>query len=410
MVTNVKQTVTIHAANDLGAGFQKITMNGERYTFPTAYAVQQSHEYLSPSRFVSKEDEKQYVNKLLNKLDVSIDSAVVSDKGRMYVGESAVSSNIVATRFNVAKASDKKNSDIPLIMSLSTVAAKGLIASYNETNEIPSELTVNVEMTTALPIVEGRKNEAVDLLQERYVNNEHVVTFHNFETPVNVTVNFVSAGVLLEGEVSYYAIEQATDEFKKELKADLDKHNPDFNYITADQLIDIENIIIVDIGESTTDKAVIEDGEIDTLKSNSLQQGYGTVLESALEDLQSSGNVKYKTRVELQKALAEKQSLVRRNKQEKMREIVEAKMKRLSQEIITSTEQTLQKAVRTELIVVLGGGAIPLEPTLRSGMMEMTKTADDETGLPVLFISEKYAQDLNRTGLEVMLEVLVGEE
>lgn len=405
------QTMTekiMKVANDLGYGSVKANIDGEDIKFPSVIASERPQDIQAPTEFDTKEEQNAYMKDFLNNMDVSVSSNSVKISGRFLVGNAAVDSGLPIRSFDVNDYTGKSKTDLAIILTLSMIAGKKVQEAYAAGQDLKEALKVKVNMATALPVSEGKVNNAKETYKDRYIGSTHTVTFHNFKDPITVTIEFNKVFVALEGETAQVLISSDYEGLTKTIKEDFDKNYPELkDEIKATDLIKSRNVLGIDIGEGTTDVVAIINGKANSAASASLPQGYGNVLQDAVRVLQDQ-QMNFEERSQLQNFLSEKVSPLRRARQEKARQVVYSQIEPLADKIIDTVSQTMRIAKDTELVYVYGGGSIPMmnESNLREELNEKLKSFSGGYDVPVVWINKKYAQYLNELGLKAVVEYL----
>lgn len=405
------QTMTekiMKVANDLGYGSVKANIDGEDIKFPSVIASERPQDIQAPTEFDTKEEQNAYMKDFLNNMDVSVSSNSVKISGRFLVGNAAVDSGLPIRSFDVNDYTGKSKTDLAIILTLSMIAGKKVQEAYAAGQDLKEALKVKVNMATALPVSEGKVNNAKETYKDRYIGSTHTVTFHNFKDPITVTIEFNKVFIALEGETAQVLISSDYEGLTKTIKEDFDKNYPELkDEIKATDLIKSRNVLGIDIGEGTTDVVAIINGKANSAASASLPQGYGNVLQDAVRVLQDQ-QMNFEERSQLQNFLSEKVSPLRRARQEKARQVVYSQIEPLADKIIDTVSQTMRIAKDTELVYVYGGGSIPMmnESNLREELNEKLKSFSGGYDVPVVWINKKYAQYLNELGLKAVVEYL----
>ena len=405
------QTMTekiMKVANDLGYGSVKANIDGEAIKFPSVIASERPQDIQAPTEFDTKEEQNAYMKDFLNNMDVSVSSNSVKISGRFLVGNAAVDSGLPIRSFDVNDYTGKSKTDLAIILTLSMIAGKKVQEAYAAGQDLKEALKVKVNMATALPVSEGKVNNAKETYKDRYIGSTHTVTFHNFKDPITVTIEFNKVFIALEGETAQVLISSDYEGLTKTIKEDFDKNYPELkDEIKATDLIKSRNVLGIDIGEGTTDVVAIINGKANSAASASLPQGYGNVLQDAVRVLQDQ-QMNFEERSQLQNFLSEKVSPLRRARQEKARQVVYSQIEPLADKIIDTVSQTMRIAKDTELVYVYGGGSIPMmnESNLREELNEKLKSFSGGYDVPVVWINKKYAQYLNELGLKAVVEYL----
>lgn len=403
-------TEQITLANDLGNGSMKLGFNDRNWTVvPSIMANQRKQDVIAPISFDSQEQQDKYVNDLFNHMDVSVQSPSVDTTNRMFIGQAAADSNLMLHNFDVNDFAGKSTTDLAMILTLSSVATQAVKQNYvNNNNQLASDIKVNVTMTTALPIAEGKKPNVVEAYRQRYMNADHLVTFHNFAQLINVKIHFDLVVVALEGETAQYAIRKANPQLGQGIQNDFKKNYPQLaQAMGATPIYSVADTLGIDIGEGTTDMAVFSNGELNALASSSLNSGYGNVLEQAMADLHGQG-FNINSRLELQQLINSPVSPLKQARQDKALAAVNAQLDQMANEILHQVSQVLRKVSnKVDVIYVYGGGSIPMASVLRNELMTKIKAFVGDIDVPIVFIPSNYAQYLNDLGLNLILQAVV---
>ena len=393
------------AAIDLGYGSVKALIDGEKVLFPSAIVLQRKQDLFDPIKFDDEDQEDDYMNDLIDHMDVTISSNAVQTPGRFLVGVAARDSKLPLKTFDVNDMSGKSESDLAMIINLSCLAAMRVKEAWENEEDLSKQLETDVFMTTALPVLEGKRDGASERYEKRFTETSHVVTFHNFKEPISVKLTFKQVIVALEGETARYAIASADGKLKASIKKDFDKHYPELaSEVSADDLLKAPNTLLIDIGEGTTDFVVFSDGKINFTSSTSLAMGYGNALEEAVSQLQAD-KVAILDRTALSEFVSRPVSPLSRSRQERAKEAIRDQFGVLNDEITVAASQTLRKAASgIDLVYVMGGGSIGLADSgLREALEKKLAAFSGGIDVPVIWIVPAYAQALNALGLETIL-------
>ena len=214
-------------ANDLGYGSVKANIDGEDIKFPSVIASERPQDIQAPTEFDTKEEQNAYMKDFLNNMDVSVSSNSVKISGRFLVGNAAVDSGLPIRSFDVNDYTGKSKTDLAIILTLSMIAGKKVQEAYAAGQDLKEALKVKVNMATALPVSEGKVNNAKETYKDRYIGSTHTVTFHNFKDPITVTIEFNKVFIALEGETAQVLISSDYEGLTKTIKEDFDKNYPE---------------------------------------------------------------------------------------------------------------------------------------------------------------------------------------
>lgn len=408
-IDNMEKSKIMLVANDLGYGAVKAQVDDERILFPSVAALLREQDIQDPVQFSNDVDRDYYFEHFLEHMDVTVSSPAVTTQGRFLVGRSASESPLPLSAFDVSDFSGKSEEDLSLILTLSMIAAKRVKEAYQNGEDLTETLKANVVMATALPVSEIKRNNIANTYKERYLKGVHGVTFHNFGTPINVSLTFKEVYVMPEGETAQFYIANSTDsKFKKSIEKDFKEHYPDMKDVSVEDLTTSGNVVGIDIGEGTTDIVVLVDGKADGLSSNSLEVGYGNVLQEAIEALQMQ-RFNFSERAKLQEFLAKPSTGLNKARKQKVESIVQYQFTPFVNSITNATSAVMRKAnSSTEVVFVYGGGSIPMkeQSDLRQRLSEKMKAFSGGFDIPVVWIDKEYAQLMNLNGLAKLVEMV----
>lgn len=401
--------VKMNVANDLGYGSVKAKVNDTKIHFPSVLALQREQDIAKPVEFDSEKEKLSYLSDMINHMDITVSSSAVKTQGRFLLGTAAVKSSLPMRAFDVNDFTGKSDNDLSIILTLGMIAAQRVALAVENSEDLSEQLNAEVNMTTALPVSEGKKNGIVDSYINKYVNSKHTVVFHNLKDPITVSLTFNKVYVALEGEVAQLYIQNSDIKLKGLIKKDFAKNYPELaTEIEVTDLVKIKNLLGIDIGEGTTDLVVIKDGKANAVSSTSLPTGYGNALQDAIDVLQTQ-NMNFEARSQLQDYLSQDVSPLAKRMQNKVRQTVFEQLAPFADKIVEAASKTMRKAgANVEVLYVYGGGSIPmLEQTeLRQKLAQKMKDFSGGIDVPVIWIDKSYAQILNEKGLELVLNVL----
>ena len=401
--------VKMNVANDLGYGSVKAKVNDTKIHFPSVLALQREQDIAKPVEFDSEKEKLSYLSDMINHMDITVSSSAVKTQGRFLLGTAAVKSSLPMRAFDVNDFTGKSDNDLSIILTLGMIASQRVASAVENGEDLSEQLNAEVNMTSALPVSEGKKNGIVDSYINKYVNSKHTVVFHNLKDPITVSLTFNKVYVALEGEVAQLYIQNSDIKLKGLIKKDFAKNYPELaTEIEVTDLVKIRNLLGIDIGEGTTDLVVIKDGKANAVSSTSLPNGYGNALQDAIDVLQTQ-NMNFEARSQLQDYLSQDVSPLAKRMQNKVRQTVFEQLAPFADKIVEAASKTMRKAgANVEVLYVYGGGSIPmLEQTeLRQKLAQKMKDFSGGIDVPVIWIDKSYAQILNEKGLELVLNVL----
>lgn len=340
---------------------------------------------------------------VFNELDASFTSPLVTSSYRHLFGARGLHAK--ASRFDefdLVTATSKVDQQLSFVLVLGLFAAKALRDQVELTGEVPtSQLEVEARVGLALPINEYRAHRA--RYAAMFKEGVHLVTLHNFETPVVVKVRFADVRVVAEGASAQFAITSRGPVFVESLLADAraavaasgsEAAAQAFEGVTAEAVSAAMHTIGIDIGEGTVNFPVYTDGAFNSDVSTTFEKGYGTVLLRSMDTLRQA-KVPFRSRKQLADYLLRTPSPMKRLEHEKVVQIVDAEAQLFAEEVVEAFARVHAEASRdTEVAYVYGGGSGPMSAHLRPLLDELVDGA-----FPVLHLDASYSRHLNREGL-----------
>jgi len=334
-----------------------------------------------------------------NRLDASFSSPLITDSDRRIFGRAALS--VRGSAFSEFEVHDghasKADQQLSKILVLGVFAAKALRDYVRVNGSLPDhELRVEVRAGLALPISEfvaRRYGYAGEFIGSKG-SSVHLVTIKNFNTPVSVRLEFVDVQVVAEGASAQFAITEKGEPLAEALLADLRSREADvLPGVTGADLVAAQNTVGVDVGEGTVNFPVFTSGRFNAEAASTLDMGYGTILENAL-DRQDEADLRFTSRKQLADFLQATPTVLQRSRHQRAQALVDPDVKHLVEQIRRAFSETLsQSGESTEVVYVYGGGSGPIKEELYPALIE---AAGD---VPVLYLDARYSRHLNREGL-----------
>lgn len=398
--------------NDAGNDSMKTYLDGEYFKMPSVIAFKGQQDSTAPISFENEEDKESYMSNFLYHMDVSISSNAVSENRRFLVGNSAATSGLPLTSFDLNDLSGKSDVDLTALLTLSLIAGNRVKKAYKKGEGLNDPLKVNVNMTTALPILEGKQPGKIDKYRDRYLNATHVVTFHNFKDPIVVQIKFNHVYVGLEGEMAQLMISNSINNNKQlgqiiinQLKK---RYRKVANSLTPEIMGKlIQNSLGIDIGGGTTEWTAIINGITNLNVSTSLMQGFDNVLEKARLYLQTK-NLNFENISQVQEYLSSDTDDFFSNNKEIVKQAITDNAIPFNEQIVKQTSSVVRQiGSQLNLVFVYGGGSISLADTaLLDDLSNKLKLFKGGAEVPVIWIPESYAQVMNLGGLSIVQKAL----
>lgn len=413
MTENYSTNEILHFSNDAGNDSMKAYLDDEFFKMPSVIAFKGPQDSTAPISFENEEDKESYMNDFLNHMDVSISSNAVSENSenrRFLVGSNAAASGLPLTSFDLNDLSGKSDVDLTALLTLSLIAGNRVKKAYKKGEGLNDPLKVNVNMTTALPILEGKQPGKIDKYRDRYLNATHVVTFHNFKDPIVVQIKFNHVYVGLEGEMAQLMI---SNNINKQLGqfiiSQLKKRYPKLANSLTPEILEklIQNVLGIDIGGGTTEWTAIVNGTTNLNVSTSLMQGFDNVLEKARLYLQTK-SLNFENISQVQEYLSSDTDDFFSNNKEVVKQAITDNAIPFNEQIVKQTSSVVRQiGSQLNLVFVYGGGSISLADTaLLDDLSNKLKLFKGGAEVPVIWIPKPYAQVMNLGGLSIVQKAL----
>lgn len=373
-------------ANDIGNSETKMIVNDTLIKQPSVVK-----RLLSKPNVMETNVEKNIAN-LLDELIVHVTSNAIKRSGLYFIGKRA---NITADKvenMNI-KLGNKSKHDIPVLMTLSMLAARSVQLAYQENQELPSSISVDVSMTTAIPASEYSADQA-RYLEGRFTSNDHVVIVYVGETPVTVTLHFQTVKVTQEGIPALYALLERDNEILK-------NYNEHYKKQAVPKDFANKRILHVDIGDGTTEYIYTVGMNPVTDVCSGAKRGVGHATEEATQLLKEEvGGFLNLNRQQFMNIFLDPSHHLHDLAVRFMQEARYSQAQRILEDI---QEKYSDIAGNVDVIAVYGGGSIQFKEELYEDLLDFANTVHCE----VLWIPEKYAVDMNVNGLHVINEKIL---
>ena len=343
---------------------------------------------------------------IFNHLDATFESPCIEEQGRYVIGNSAMISGKSQIIFEIGENARKSEQDLSPILTLSCIAGKALQDAWASQHKLLDRIDVHVLVAAmALPIQEYRTSR--EKYASQYVNAMHKVTIHTFHQDVVVNIIFDNVQVFAEGGAATFAIRRGGEEMVKDLIKDANVSSGQNITLDAGTVAGIKAIMGIDIGEGTTNFTFYDEaGHFSAEASDSIQNGYGIVLDDSLEDLHKAGH-NFNSRKDLQTFLnSEETRRARPNELKAVQDIVDDAIDAFSLEIVSKFRDQIKKhSAHINAIYVYGGGATTMKHCLFPALVKKLRQANGGIDAqPILYFSNPQARYLNRDGLFLAAE------
>lgn len=273
---------------------------------------------------------------------------------------------------------------------------------------------VNVKLTVSIPIVEAKRLGLAAKYQKQLSGSHTIRVWRSDQTAAkDITVNIIAVRIVNEGQAGFFGL---LDTIDKPFELTMDNVYSALGEQTS-PIKDLEDFIVVDIGEGTTDISVFKHKKFNPDYSFSITSGIGNILENA-RTLASREQLTIDSRKDLQRVIESTNK-----RQEKRREKWMRYVKPNNSAFVSEVAETIAKAYGSsdyfDAIIFIGGGFSALTGYKLNdlGQIEMrdhelfdkinekldalNKTCDLMFGVPI-----PYARTSNRRGLVQLLTIM----
>lgn len=333
---------------------------------------------------------EQVMENLMDNLIVNISSPSIKRNGDYYIGKKAMQHDGIKTNMMISLGG-KSTHDLPIITSLSLVAATSVKKYYDTEGELPESLSINLKMATAIPSSEYSRQNA-KTLEDRF-KNKHILTLYIGEYQVLTSIKIVECKVTEEGRTSMLAFLNSDNEILQDFNEIYGESKKPSDFLKARTLHS-------DIGDGTSEFVVIEGASPVQGLSKGKRLGVGHASDLAISLLREQINISDKfTRQQLQEWLGrenEKGQLAR----SLMKEATYGQALSILEEIQLAYQELASSDV--DYAFVHGGGSITFKEDLQQELMNFA----EHNHFKVVWIPEEFATTMNSRGTFYLAKML----
>lgn len=383
---------TVKIGLDIGNSSVKGVVLSEANVLLKEIKIPSAVTYLNDERTLSYPDANtRYVQVLESPLAHAPEIAAIGDRAMDLPGYQ---------QFDVGSTSYKTDHDLTAALLYGIIG--DLVGTVSE---------IEIILALSVPIVESKTFGLVEEYQKRLVGDHKIKLYENSGTR-EVIAHIQTAKVLNEGQAGFFGLLDTQDKtFKKTMDTLYAALGEQSSMIPS-----LEDFLVVDIGEGTTDLAIFRKKRFNPEFSYSVTKGYGTVLELAMAAAEREG-ITMESRKALQDLLTSDNP--RRKSQKDMWQNYVAPVKQAYvDEIITTLLKAYGKQSFLDAIIFLGGGLTALtgytvaddgsianaNDYLFTQLDHVMAKNHKEAGI-IFGVPGKYAQTVNSRGL---MQVLTG--
>ncbi|MBB6731525.1 ParM/StbA family protein [Cohnella zeiphila] len=335
-----------------------------------------------------------FVANLQDQLVVTIDSPAARP-GMYYVGKFALESGEIIDNLQIGIDS-KSDMDLPIVNTLAQIAAAAVQKAYEEEKAIPSEIDLEVDMATALPVTQ-HTDETSARFEKRFTSGTHHVTVHLGLRRVAVRIVFPFVKVVPEATPVIFTLQKdASGSWREgEIFADFAETYNIGKKFNGSFFKD-KRILHVDIGDGSTEYPITEGNRFLRQFVHGSHHGAGYAIEEALPEFNRLIHLPDSPRQFFSDVIKNPNHKYHARALKTLRRPLESQVK----QIVQHAKKQLTKARNEiDLICVYGGGSI----LMRSVLYPYLKEACDEREIKLLYIPAEYAVELNAMGLDAFV-------
>lgn len=327
------------------------------------------------------------VNGLLENIVVYFSSKSVKQAGNYFVGKRALQSDRPKQVLNLSLGG-KSSSDVPIISSLSLVAASSIKEYYEANEELPESLQIDLKMVTAIPSSEF-SSDAQSNLEKRF-KGTHNLTLYVGDQQVMVTIKVSECRVTEEGKTSMLAFAYSSPDILSLYNSHYNDDKKPSDFLNARSLH-------TDIGDGTTEFVLIDGVNPVPGQSQGIRSGVGHASEDATKLLKNSSmNISSKfTRQAFQEWLK-----LDNEKGDLARDYMDRAIYSQSQSILEQIQTAFQELAGSDIsyLFVHGGGSVTFKDSLSEDLASFTKN----NFCKLVWIPEEYASNMNSKGTFIL--------
>ncbi|MBU8908248.1 ParM/StbA family protein [Desertibacillus haloalkaliphilus] len=380
------------AGNDNGNSEHDIILNGHLIKQPNVY------KELNQLPYVDNKTPEELIPNLLENLIVTVQSSEVygGKSGTFVIGEKAMKEHANPTSMRVRRGK-KYRELLPIINTLGVIGGQAVIDAYQQKNQIVEDITVKVDMTTALPAMQWNPENA-ESFAKRFMDGSHRVTVHLNNTPVHVKVIFEYVYVQAEGVPYVFALQKGINgEVRKsdmfsEFAKTYNLHDVDGKWFLK------KRVIPLDIGDGTTEAPVLDGFKFLSSLVDGEKIGPGHAIEEAFGKFkQDNPGLDKISRQDYSRYLKDPSSRYHDSAVTCMLPFLRSEC----ENVLDFLERQLD-AVKNELdvVCVYGGGSILMRKIVET-FYEDIKDMVEDRGIKLFYTPTEYAVTLNAEGLYV---------
>ena len=280
----------------------------------------------------------------------------------------------------------KAEQDITIIQPISMIAVSAIQNEFDRMKALPDTIHINVEYSTAIPVVDYTKANA-RALENRLLGNHILIVHVGEDHRVTVSVNITDAKVVQEGIPAFYALVNGPSSL-------FVAYNERYKVNFSGKDFAKRKILFIDIGDGTIELIYVENGKPVITKSSGARMGVGHASQKALQTFVDL----YKFNGEITRSKFMDKVLNHRDKwHNESKQVLSTTLFEQENRIYEKIKDTIENVLTHDVddLVVFGGGANVFRP-LENHLINYT----DRYKMRVLWITGNIATMLTAIGLD----------
>ncbi|WP_028608515.1 ParM/StbA family protein [Paenibacillus harenae] len=335
-----------------------------------------------------------FIKNLQDQLVVTIDSPSAKP-GMYYVGKFALESGEIIDNLQIG-IDLKSDMDLPVINTLAQIAAVAVQKSYEEEKQIPTQIDIEVDMATALPVTQ-HTDETSAKFERRFTSGTHHVTVHLGMQRVVVKISIPFAKVVPEATPVIFTLQKDAEGNWREgdiFEDFLSEYGIEKKFNGS--FFKDKRILHVDIGDGSTEYPITEGNKFLRQFVHGSHHGAGYAIEEALDEFNRLIHLPNSPRQFFSDVIKNPKHKYHARAIKTLRRPLESQVKQITQNI---KRQLTKARNEIDLICVYGGGSI----LMRSILYPQIKELCAEREMQMLYIPSAYAVQLNAMGLDAFV-------
>ncbi|MDI3236180.1 ParM/StbA family protein [Exiguobacterium antarcticum] len=332
------------------------------------------------------------VEDLLNNIVVYFSSTAVKQNGNYFVGKRALQSDRQKNVLNL-QLGGKSDNDIPIISSLSLVAASSVKEYFEENQALPESLQIELKMVTAIPSSEFNTETSAKLTNR--FKGIHNLTLYVSDQQVSVTIKVSECRVTEEGKTSMLAFAYSSPDILSLYNAQYNENKKPSDFLSSRSLH-------TDIGDGTTEFTVIDGVNPVPGQSEGIRSGVGHASEEAAKLLKKDSTMSISSKFTRQAF----QEWLKRDdlKGDLARDYMNRSIYSQAQSISEQIQTAFQELAASDIsyLFVHGGGSVTFKDALKEELTLFTKN----NFCKLVWIPEEYASNMNSRGTFILAKNL----